>query len=367
MDSAHLYNGFVISQNEIHFFSFKQRSESMKKITTIGIDLAKNVFQLHMTDQHGNKIDEKRLSRNKLIEFLANTPGCLIGIEACGGAHYWARKFQELGHEVKMMAPQFVKPYVKSNKNDCNDARGIAEAVTRSTMRFVSVKTPHQQDIQSIHRVREGIIKHKLCISNQIRGLLAEYGIVFPEGFYALRSKLPMIIDDNQNELTSMSRELFRDLLEQFHYADEKLKFYDKKIILLAKENETCQRIMAIEGVGPITATAIVATVGDATAFKNGREMSAWLGLVPRHVASGEKKRLLGITKRGDSYLRKLLIQGGRSLILSSRCKQDKRSLWILNKYANSGFNKTAVAVANKNTRIIWALLSKKEDYKQAA
>ena len=339
----------------------------MSKIITIGIDLAKNVFQLHMADKFGKKIDAKRLSRNKLIEFLANIPPCLIGIEACGGAHYWARKFQELGHEVKMMAPQFVKPYVKSNKNDSNDAQAIAEAVTRPSMRFVSIKTSHQQDIQCVHRIREGLIKQRIAVSNQIRGLLAEYGIVFPEGFFALKSKLPIVIDDNQNGLTPVSRELFYDLLEQFNYTSEKVKFYDMKITLLAKENETCQRIMAIEGIGPMTATAIVAAVGDANVFKNGREMSAWLGLVPKHVASGEKKKMLGITKRGDSYLRKLLIQGARSAILSSRTKQDKRSIWITNKYANSGYNKAAVAVANKNTRIIWALLSKKEDYKRAA
>jgi transposase len=263
-----------------------------------------------------------------------------------------------------MMAPQFVKPYVKSNKNDSNDAQAIAEAVSRPTMRFVSIKTSHQQDIQCMHRIRE---EQRIAVSNQIRGLLAEYGIVFPEGFYALKSKLPIAIDDNQNELTPISRELFRDLLEKFNFTSEKVKFYDKKITLLAKENEICQRIMAIEGIGPMTATAIVAAVGDAKNFKNGREMSAWLGLVPKHVASGEKKRMLGITKRGDSYLRKLLIQGARSVILSSRIKQDKRSVWITNKYANSGYNKAAVAVANKNTRIIWALLSKKEDYKRAA
>jgi len=178
----------------------------MSKIITIGIDLAKNVFQLHMTDKAGKKIDGKRLSRNKLIEFLANIPPCLIGIEACGGAHYWARKFKELGHEVKMMAPQFVKPYVKSNKNDSNDAQAIAEAVTRPSMRFVSVKSPHQQDIQCIHRIRDGYIKQRLSISNQVRGLLAEYGIVFPEGFSALKSKLPIVIDDSQNELTPISR-----------------------------------------------------------------------------------------------------------------------------------------------------------------
>lgn len=338
----------------------------MNKVTTIGIDLAKNVFQLHLADQYGKRIETKRLSRSKLLEFLANTLPCLIGIEACGGAHYWARQFQKLGHVVKMMAPQFVKPYVKSNKNDSNDAQAIAEAVTRPTMRFVAIKTVQQQDIQSLHRIRDHLIKQRIATSNQIRGLLAEYGIVLPEGFYSLKSKLPAMIEDSHKELTPMTQELFRDLLEQFNYVNEKVKFYDRKIEGLAKENETCQRIMAIGGVGPLTATAIIAAVGNANVFKNGREMAAWLGLVPKHTASGEKKRLLGISKRGDSYLRKLLIQGARSLVWSSRTKQDQRSLWITNKCASSGYNKTAVAVANKNARIIWALLNKNEAYRQA-
>lgn len=338
----------------------------MKDVTTIGMDIAKNIFQLHLADKQGKKIETKRLSRDKLISFLANISPCLIGMEACGGSHYWARQLQKLGHQVKLMAPQFVKPYVKSNKNDENDAEAIAEAVSRPTMRFVSIKNISQQDIQSLHRIREGAIKHRIFISNQIRGLLAEYGIVFPEGFYVLKTKLTSVIEDLNNELTPMARELFTDLFMRFKEIDEKIKGYEKKVAVIAKENEACQRIMSIEGVGPLTATAIVSAVGNAKAFKNGREMAAWLGLTPKHIASGEKKRLLGITKRGDSYLRKLLIQGGRSVVLSSRTKKDKRSLWVTHKYISSGYNKTAVAVANKNTRIIWALLNKNEMYKQA-
>jgi transposase len=287
-------------------------------------------------------------------------------MESCGSAHYWARQLEKLGHKVKLMAPQFVKPYVKSNKNDRNDSEAIAEAVGRPAMRFVPIKNVSQQDIQSLHRIREGALKHKIFISNQMRGLLSEYGIVFPQGDYALKTSLTAAIEDTNSELSNLSRELFTDLFLQFKQADEKVKEYEKKIVLLAKEDEQCQKIMKIEGIGPLIATAIVSAVGNARNFKNGREMAAWLGLVPKHTASGEKKRLLGITKRGDNYLRKLLIQGGRSLILSSKTKRDKRSLWITQKYANAGYNKTAVAVANKNARIIWALLYKNEEYKNA-
>lgn len=193
-----------------------------------------------MTDQTGKTLDSKRLSRNKLIGYLSNIPSCLIGIEACGGAHYWVRQFQKLGHEVKIMAPQFVKPYVKSNKNDKNDAQAIAEAVTRPIMRFVAIKNSYQQDIQSLHRIRDGMVKQRIFLSNQIRGLLAKYGIIFPEGLFVLKTRLPAIINDPHNELTPRARELFQDLLEQFNSMNEKVKFYDKKIILLVKENETC-------------------------------------------------------------------------------------------------------------------------------
>jgi len=262
----------------------------MREVTTIGIDIAKNIFQLHLADKQGKKIDSKRLSRDKLISFLANIPPCLIGMESCGSSYFWARQIEKSGHHVKLMAPQLVKPYVKSNKNDQNNAEAIAEAVRRPTMRFVPIKNIAQQDIQSLHRVREGAIKHKIFMSNQLRGLLAEYGIVFPQGNYALKTKFMTIIEDSNNELSELSRELFIDLFIQFKQADEKVKEYEKKIVLAAKENEQCQRVMKIEGVGPLIATAMVAAVGNARDFKNGREMAAWLGLVPKHIASGEKK-----------------------------------------------------------------------------
>lgn len=336
----------------------------MKEIITIGIDLAKNIFQLYFADKDGRKISIKRLSREKLIPYLANIPKCLIGIEACCGSHYWARQLTQLGHEVKMMAPQFVKPYVKSNKNDRNDAEAIVEAVIRPSMRFVAIKTPHQQDIQALHRMRENALKYRIMISNQIRGILLEYGITLPKSDHALHIHLQAYLDKNPTgELSPFLKELITDLYEQFKTIETKIDFYERKISVIIEQHEPCQRLLKVRGIGPMIATA-VATVGDVTIFKSGREMAAWLGLVPRHSASANKTHLMGISRRGDNYLRKLFIQGGRSLIISSKNKQDPMSRWINAKYERSGFNKTAVAIANKNVRIVWAMLSRHQEYK---
>lgn len=333
-------------------------------IKTVGIDLAKNIFQLHGADQAGKMVLRKRLSREKLAECIANLPPCLIGMEACGSAHYWARKFQEMGHTVKLMAPQFVKPYVKSNKTDANDAEGICEAVSRPNMRFVPIKQVEQQDIQALHRVRSQLIKQRTALANQIRGLLAEYGIIIPKGINHVSSRLPIILENTENELTTLAREIFCDLYENFQSLEEKVDAYTKKIVLIAKHDERCQRLCEIEGVGPLSATAVVAAVGDASVFKNGREMAAWLGLVPKQRSSGERTQLLGISKRGDKYIRSLLVHGGRSVARVCMTKKDTRSLWVIDKKVRCGENKTAVAVANKNARIMWALLSSGESYR---
>lgn len=338
----------------------------MNEITTIGIDLAKNIFQLHLADKHGKKIASKRLSRDKLLPFLANMPKCLIGMEACCGTNYWARQLIKLGHEVKIMAPQFVKPYVKSNKNDRNDAEAIVEAVTRPSMRFVSMKTTAQQDIQSLHRMRESALKYRIMMSNQIRGILLEYGITFPQSDHALHNDLLTCLEENPTgELSPLLKELIIDLYEQFKTIEKKISDYDKKIHRLIEQDEQSQRLLKIRGIGPMTASAMT-TIGDVSVFKNGREMAAWLGLVPRHSASANKTRLMGISRRGDNYLRRLLIQGGRSLIIASRNKHDSLSRWINEKNERSGFNKTAVAIANKNARIIWAMLSTQQAYRTA-
>lgn len=337
----------------------------MNNISTLGIDLAKNVFQLHGTDNKGKAVLKKRLSRNKLSEYMANLKPCLIGIEACGGAHDWARRFTAMGHTVKIMSPQFVKPYIKSNKNDANDAAGIAEAVTRPDMKFVPAKTQEQQDSLLVHRARELVMKQRTAQANQIRGLLTEYGIVMKQGITVIRT-LPTVLDEHKQELSEKAIAIFTQLHEQFKQLDEQVAYYDKQISLTVKNDPLCKQIMAIEGIGPISASAAIATIGDANTFKRGREVAAWLGLVPRQHSSGNKQRLLGISKRGDNYLRKLLIHGARAVVRTCENKTDKRSQWVTSLKKRCGANKAAVALANKNARIIWAILSTGECYRKA-
>jgi transposase len=335
--------------------------------TVIGIDLAKNIFQVHGINSIGEVTIRKKLTRAKLIEFMATLPPCLVGMESCGGSNYFARKFQAFGHTVKLMSPQFVKPYVKGNKNDYNDAEAICEAVTRPNMRFVSIKSVANQDIQSLHRIRANLMQARTALVNQIRGLLAEYGIVIPKQIQNLRNKLPEILEDGENELSFLIREEFNLLYQDLVNLDTRIDSYDAKLMEICNNNKDCQKILQIEGVGFVTATAIVAAMGDPKTFKNGREFSAWLGLVPRQSSSGGKDKLLGISKRGDKYIRCLLIHGARATVFRVAKKEDQRSLWIKQLKERRGMNKTCVAVANKNARIIWALLSKDEDYKKVA
>jgi transposase len=333
-------------------------------IKVLGIDIAKNIFELHGVDSKGNTVYKKRLTREKLPEVIAQMPPCLIGIEACGGSHHWARKFKAMGHNARLMNPQFVKPYVKSNKNDSRDAEAICEAVQRPSMRFVGVKNIEQQDVLAIHRVRERLVRNRSAIVNQIRGLLMEYGIVIAKGISQIRKKLTSIIEDSKNELSSMGRELFRDLQAQFYTADDKVLEYDKKIEVLCRQNETCQRLMQLQGVGALTATALVATIGDAKVFKNGREMAAFIGLVPRQHSSGGKQVLLGISKRGDRYLRCLLVHGARSVLTRGKHLSAKKAAWLKSLKERRGQNRTIVALANKNARVMWAMMARQEDFK---
>lgn len=339
----------------------------MTKVTLLGIDIAKNVFQLHGVDEKGNPMLKKRLTRDKFVKFIANLNLCTIVMEACGGSHHWSRKFAAMGHETKIISAQFVKPFVKTNKNDRNDAEAIVEAASRPTMRFVSVKSVAQEDIQAIHRVRSRLIQERTALGNQIRGLLTEYGIVVSQGIHKLCKAIPEILEDAENELSHMSRQLFSDLYEEILEKNKKIEVYNQRIEAIFKTNALCQKVSQIEGVGPITATAIVAAVGEAKVFKNGRHFSAFLGLVPRQCSSGNKERLLGISKRGDSYIRSLLIHGARSVVRHVGTKEDGKSQWIRTLKERKGMNKTAVALANKNARVIWALLAKERPYEKAA
>lgn len=332
------------------------------KITTIGIDLAKEVFQIHGVDEYGKVVLRKQLRRSKIAEFFANLEPCLIGLEACGSSHHWARKLGSFGHTVKLMSPQFVKPYVKTNKHDMADAEAICEAVTRPNMRFIPIKNVEQQAILSVHRARQGFVKARAAQANQIRGLLSEFGIVIPQGIQSISKRIPDILEDAENGLPGTMRRLLERLNDHLKELDRQVNQLELQIKLWHKENEASQRLEAIPGVGPITASAIVATVGNATEFKNSRQLAAWLGLVPKQHSSGGKQTLLGISKRGDTYLRTLLIHGARAVIRFAEKKAGPGS-WLYKLIARRNKNVAAVALANKNARIIWALLTKKATF----
>jgi transposase len=340
------------------------------KITTIGLDLAKLLFQVHGVDERGKVAVRKQLKRTEMSIYFANLEPCLIGMEACGSSHYWARKLEGYGHTVKLMAPQFVKPYVKTNKNDMADAEAICEAVSRPNMRFVAIKTVEQQAILSVHRARQGFVKARTAQGNQIRGLLSEFGIIIPQGIRSIMKQIPEILEDGENGLPGTMRNLIDRLTENLKEMDRQVKELEAQIQLWHRENEDSRKLAEIPGLGPITASAIVATVGDAREFKNGRQMAAWMGLVPRQHSSGGKQTLLGISKRGDSYLRTLMIHGARSVIRFAENKAQPES-WLRKVMARRNKNVAAVALANKNARIVWALLAKdrmfRPDYTPAA
>lgn len=335
------------------------------KISTIGLDLAKEIFQIHAVDERGKVVQKKKLKRKEMTTYFSNLEPCLIGMEACASAHYWARKLQSMGHTVKLMAPQFVKPYVKANKNDAADAEAICEAVTRPTMRFVAIKNVEQQTVLCLHRIRSLLVQERTALANQIRGLLAEFGVVFPQGIKTLRMRIPGIIEDTENELTPEIRDLISSMGERIKDITEKVDKMELKITLSNQRNEMIAELQKIPGIGPLTASAMVATVGDFKEFKNGRELAAFLGVVPRQHSSGGKQNLLGISKRGDGYLRTLLIHGARSVIRFAETKQEK-NLWLVSLIGRRNKNIAAVALANKNIRIIWAMMTKGEKFNPA-
>ena len=332
-------------------------------ITQIGIDLAKLVFQLHGIDSRGKVTLRKQLKRSQVAAFFAQLAPCLIGMEACGSAHHWARKLMEFGHTVKLIAPQFVKPYVKTNKNDAADAEAICEAVGRPNMRFVPIKNTEQQALLGLHRVRQGFVTARTAQANQIRGLLTEFGLVIPIGIRSIERKLPEFLEDAENGLLGASRALFARLLEHFRALDRQVKEMEREINAWHREDTASQRLQEIPGIGPITASALVASVGDAKVFHNGRQFAAWLGLVPRQSSTGGKTNLLGISKRGDTYLRTLLIHGARSVLFGLKRNPDRAEGWLARVANRRNPNIAAVALANNNARIVWALLAHGRDY----
>jgi transposase len=335
------------------------------KVTTVGIDLAKNVFQVHGVDQQGKPVLRRQLKRKDVVSFFANLPRCMIGMEACGSAHFWARKLSELGHTVGLMAPQFVKAYVKTNKNDRNDAEAICEAVGRPNMRFVPVKTASMQAVLALHRARQGFVKARTAQANQIRGLLAEFGIVIAKGIGHIDVRLPEILENGENGLPGMMRELVQRLGQNLKDMNRQVGEIERQIKLWHRDNEQSCKLEAIAGIGPITASAMVATLGDAKSFKNARQVPAWLGMVPRHEGTGGKAKLGSISKRGDVYLRTLLIHGARAVISQFDRKANQPDGWLKRLLVRRNKNIAAVALAAKNARIAWALLAHERSYQR--
>ncbi len=341
---------------------------SKEPVVTIGIDLAKNSMPVYGVDAQGRQALSKKVPRGKLSAFMVNQPPCLVAIEACGSAHHWARVFRDCGHEVRLIAPQFVKPFVKSNKNDAVDAEAICEAAQRPNMRFVAVKTIEQQDIQAIHRMRSLSVERRTAQVNQVRGLLLEYGIEIPQGRAALMRRLPEILEDAENGLSERFRAALNGLLEELRHLDEQVAYYDTQIQTIAQSDETVQRLMTIPGIGALVATALVAAVGeDIRLFCHGRGLAAWLGLVPRQHATGGRERLLGISKRGDVYLRQLLIHGARAVMRWVERKEDPTSRWATALKARHHIHVAVVALANKIARIAYAVMSTGKPYDPAA
>lgn len=331
----------------------------MAEVSVIGIDTAKSTFEVCSKTEQGRVIQRKKLHRDRVVEFLAQQPqGTVIAMEACGGTNHWGRECLKLGLVPRLIAPQFVKPYVKSNKSNRADAEAIAEAAQRPTMRFVSVKTLQQQDTLAAHRVRSRLVKQRTALINEMRGLLHEYGVVMQQGAKRFRADFCRVLEENKERLTPKALSLFNDLYSELRAVDERVKGYDDAIEREVKEHPIARKLLdEIPAIGELTASALVAITGDPKQFKNGRQFAAWLGLVPRQHSTGDKHTLLGISKRGDRYVRTLLIHGARNVVQHAHKYSDRRSTWTTALAKRRGRNKATVALANKTARVAWILM----------
>jgi transposase len=355
-----LYPSVAGSANvEVHEFNITSEEAAMEETTTVGIDLAKSVISVHGVSAQGETVLRKSMSPARLLELMAKLPPCLVGMEACSGAHEMARRLRAMGHDARIMAPKFVVPYRKNQKNDGNDAEAICQAVGRPNMRFVPVKSAEQQAILVVHRVRADLRAARTGLINQVRGLLAEFGLAIAKGRYKFRHQVHEALDDGR--VPALARTILHDVLARIRALDQDILAYDRRIEAQVRDSELMQRISAVCGVGPVIASAVVASVGDAKLFKNGRQFAAWLGLVPRQYSSGGKQVLGRITKHGDIYLRTLLVHGARSALIALAKRNDALAGWAAALTARRGFKRACVAMAAKNARVIWALLPKGE------
>jgi transposase len=337
----------------------------MSEITTIGLDLAKHVFQVHGIDAEGTTVLRKRLRRGQVLAFFSRIPRCLVGLEACATAHYWGRELAALGHEVRLMPAQYVKAYIKRNKNDAADAEAICEAVGRPTMRFVPVKTAEQQASQLLHRGREQLVRQRTMLVNALRAHLAEFGLVAAQGLRNVGELIRIVRDDDDTRVPDMARQVLQVLACQIEQIEAAVAGLEKQLLAWHKTNAVSQRLASIPGIGPIIATAIATTVADPNVFRSGRQFAAWLGLVPRQNSTGGKPRLGGITKRGNRYLRRLLINGASANLL--RSKATKADPWVIGLRRRRPPLVVAVALANKTARIAWAVMLREKEYQPRA
>ncbi len=339
----------------------------MNEVITVGLDLAKYVFQVHGVDDEGNVVIRRQLRRSRVLPFFTKLPPCLVGMEACATAHHWGRSIGALGHEVKLMPPRYVKPYVKRSKNDAADAAAICEAVTRPTMRFVAVKGPEQQGVLMLHRTRELLVRQRTMLVNAIRAHMAEFGIVAPVGIPRVKELFAVISDGDDDRLPPIARACLEGLARQFMSLHEEIAIAERRIHAWHRSNEASRRLETIPGIGPITASALAASITDPSVFKSGRELAAWIGLVPRQTSTGGKQRLGRISKQGDQYLRWLLVAGAMSVIRHARGKDPAKMPWLAGLMERRPLRVVAVALANKMARMAWVVLRRGETYRPAA
>lgn len=339
----------------------------MSNLSYCGIDLAKNHFSVHAINQHGKVILHKNVTRSKLLNTIAKLPPMRIGLEACGGAHYWARTFNQFGHDCRIMAAKYVAPYRMKGKNDLNDAAAICEAVQRPSTRFVPIKSPEQQAILATHRMREHWVRERTALMNRIRAILSEFGIVMPTGRASLMKQVPLILEDAENLLPHQARRIINKAYSHLKSLNQQIEDTETTFQSMAKQHDNTKRLLKVRGVGPQTATAIIAAIGDGSQFDKSRDLAAWLGLVPKQFSTGGKNRLGRITKHGDKYIRTLLVHGARAVVTTIGDKQDRLSQWCRQIKERRGLNRAIVALAAKNARIIWSLLHNQTEYENYA